>query len=152
VRGYGVPGLIGQRVIGVDSPHEMTADDQVWNSLEVAKLAASLLTPLLLLALGIWVHRISKRFEATQWANQKVIEKRLSVYDELAPLLNKLLCLYTYVGDWKELTPPEIVQTKRDVDRIFYINEFLLTDVVERYHEFIALCFDMHGTYGRACP
>jgi hypothetical protein len=104
---------------------------------------------LLLLALGIWVHRVSKRFEAAQWKNQKVIEKRLGVYAELAPLLNLLLCFYTYVGDWKELTPPAVVQTKRDLDRTFHVNQYVLSSqVAARYHEFIALCFDMNRAHG----
>src|SRR3954468_11754522 len=105
----------------------MTSTASLWNSLEVVKLAASLLTPTLLLILGIWVNRIAKRFEATQWANQKVVAKPLAIDDELAPLLNKLLCFYTYVGDWKELTPPDIIQTKRTVDKVFYINQYILS-------------------------
>jgi hypothetical protein len=126
-----------------------TNSPELWNSLEAAKLLASLLTPVLLLVLGIWVHRVSKRFDAAQWKNQKVVEKRLDVYAQLAPLLNRLLCFYTYVGDWKELTPPTIVQTKRDIDRIFYVNQYVLsTEVASRYHEFIALCFDMKRGHG----
>jgi hypothetical protein len=35
--------------------------------------------------LGIYIHRVTKRFEHLQWRSQKLVEKRLAVYDDLAP-------------------------------------------------------------------
>lgn len=80
-----------------------------WNWLEIAKLLASLLIPITLAVFGVYVHRITKRFEHLQWRSQKLIEKRLSIYDELAPLFNDLLCYFTYVGGWRDLNPPDVV-------------------------------------------
>ena len=87
----------------------MLANPSPWTSLEVAKLVAGLITPAVLAGFGIYIHRVTKRFEHLQWRSQKLIESRLKVYDDLAPQLNDLLCYFTYVGCWKELGPPAVV-------------------------------------------
>lgn len=80
-----------------------------WNSLEITKLLAGLVTPAVLAFIGIYIHRITKRFEHLQWRSQKLIETRLKIYEELAPQLNDLLCYFTYVGCWKDLDPPAVL-------------------------------------------
>jgi hypothetical protein len=92
-----------------------------WNSLEIAKLAVSVLTPLIVLCIGIWVNRLIQRMQSLKWANQKIIEKRIAVYDELVPLLNDIYCYYEFVGNWKELTPIQILELKRKLDKKVYI-------------------------------
>lgn len=77
-----------------------------WNSLEVTKLIVEVvkgvLTPLTLAVLGWWIMHLVSR---AQSANEKVIEKRLVVFDGMAPLLNDLFCYFFFVGHWKSLTP-----------------------------------------------
>ena len=92
-----------------------------WNWLEVAKLCVTGLTPLALAFVGVYIHRVSKRFEHQQWRNQKLIEKRIAIYDDIAADLNSILCYFTYVGDWKDVTPPEMVSAKRVVDRKIHL-------------------------------
>jgi hypothetical protein len=69
----------------------MNQAQSTWNSLEITKLVIGALTPIFLLLLGVWVNRIAKRVETAQWANQKLIEKRIAIYDELAPLINTVI-------------------------------------------------------------
>lgn len=52
-----------------------------------------------------------------QWSRQKVIERRIKAYDELAQPLNQLFCFFCYVGSWKELDPPALVKLKRQLDQ-----------------------------------
>lgn len=99
----------------------MSADASPWNSLEIAKLLAGLLTPTAIAVLGIYIHRVTKRFEYLQWRNQKLIERRLAIYDDLAPQLNDLRCYFTYVGSWKELDPPAVVALKRTIDKKIHL-------------------------------
>ncbi len=121
-----------------------------WNNLELAKLIVGVLTPLSVVGLGFWVNRRLKKIEYLQWANQKVIEKRLKVYEEIAPLLNDILCYFTYIGCWKELTPPDVVQIKRKLDRIAYVNAPLLPpEFIGKYNEFMNLCFSTYSEWGR---
>ena len=127
-----------------------SAPAPIWNSLEVAKLGVSFLTPLSVAVLGIWFTRIARRFEELQWANRKVIEKRFEVYDDLAAGLNDLLCFFTFVGNWKEVEPPIIVGLKRSLDRKFHLSAPLFSDAFgDHYHEYINACFSTYSGWGQ---
>ena len=93
-----------------------------WTWLEVAKLSAAALTPLLLFVLGVMVNRASRRVEDARWADRKVVEKRLDVYDELAPPLNDIYCFFAEVGHYREISPPDLIARKRAADRIFHVS------------------------------
>lgn len=123
----------------------------LWNSLEVVKLVVGGLTPLTVVAVGFWISRALKRIEHLQWANQKAIERRLKVFDELAPLLNDLLCYMTYIGSWQEQTPDQIVSLKRKMDKIAYVNATLFPPAfLDEYNAFIGDCFSTYTGWGNA--
>jgi hypothetical protein len=121
-----------------------------WTSLEIAKLIVSGLTPLAVVVAGFWINRQLKRFEHLQWTRQKGVEKRLRVYEEIVPHLNDLLCYFTFVGCWKELTPPEVVGLKRQLDRVMHVNAPLFPDVVmQNYNAFMRLCYETYTGWGK---
>lgn len=121
-----------------------------WNSLEIAKLVASCATPIAVAGFGIYIHRVTKRFEHSQWRNQKVIEKRLAIYDSLAPDLNTLLCYFTYVGCWKDFEPTKIIEMKRKVDREIYLAQPLFSpDFFNACTDFISTCFETFTGWGQ---
>jgi len=121
-----------------------------WNSLEIAKLIVAALTPLLVAAIGLWINHRLKGIEYLQWTNQKLTEKRITVFEQLAPLLNDLLCYFTFVGCWKDLTPPDMVGRKRDMDRIVHVNAPLFSrEFVNRYNDFINSCYQTYTGWGR---
>jgi hypothetical protein len=153
--------------------------DSPWNSLEVVKLFVGVLSPAALLVFGLWLNRQLKRFELLQWSSQKVrswaelsgqdaktlpfwqarhrlrpmsekvIERRLAVFQELAPLLNDLLCYFTYIGCWKELTPLEVVKLKRRIDKSVYVNAPLFpSSFIVRYNALIHECYSMFTGWG----
>lgn len=120
-----------------------------WNSLEVMKLLVSGLTPVILAFIGLYLNRMLKKFEHRQWRNQKLIEKRLNIYDDLAPLLNDLLCYYTYIGSWKDFTPEQIVEKKRIIDKKLYIAAPLFSkNFFSEIMTFINLCFKPFQGWG----
>ena len=122
----------------------------VWNSLEVVKLASTILTPLAIAGIGIYIHRLAKRFEYQQWRNQKLIEKRLLIYDQLAPALNDNLCYFTYVGSWKERTPLEVVTSKRQIDKDIYLAGPLFSpSFFKACMHFQNLCFETYTGWGQ---
>lgn len=113
-----------------------------WSSLEVAKLVASILTPLSVGALGWFINRRLKKLDFRQWSNQKLVEKRLALYDEVAPLLNKLLCFYTWKGYWKNISPHDVIEAKRSLDKTVNIYKYLLSaKLVKEYEAFKRLLF-----------
>lgn len=119
-----------------------------WNSLEIAKLGVGLLTPLAVVTLGWFVSRRLKRLEHAQWTNQKVIEKRIAFYDEVAPDLNALLCFFCWVGYYRDISPPQAVQIKRRLDKAMYVYRHLFDDeVFDAYQGFIGLLFQTYAAY-----
>lgn len=120
-----------------------------WNSLEVVKLALSFLTPVSVAVFGYFISQRLKQFELLQWSNQKIIEKRLMIYDQMAPKLNRLLCFYTWVGIWKEISPEEVLKIKRDLDQTINIYCHLFDkDVFESYQSFIHTLFKTYQGAG----
>lgn len=121
-----------------------------WNWLEVVKLGAGVLTPAALAVFGIYLNRVTKRFEQRQWRSQKLTEKRLAVYDDLAPQLNDLLCYFTYIGCWRDLDPPAVVGLKRIIDKKVYLAGPLFSpEFFSACMEFQNLCFETYTGWGR---
>ena len=121
-----------------------------WNSLEIAKLIAGLLVPITLAAFGVYVHRVTKRFEHLQWRSQKLVEKRLAVYDDLAPQLNELLCYFTFIGPWRDLNPADVVALKRTVDKKIHLAAPMFSkEFYAACLQFQELCFETYTDWGR---
>jgi hypothetical protein len=121
-----------------------------WNWLEVAKLVSGGLTSIVLAGIGIYIHRITKQFEHAQWRSQKLIEKRIAVYDELMPEINDVLCYFTYVGCWRDLDPPTVVSLKRIIDKKMHLAFPLFS---REFHDtclkFQSLCFETYNGWGQ---
>jgi hypothetical protein len=118
-----------------------------WTSLEIAKLAIAVLTPLAVLGLGLLIARSTRRVEAVQYANQTVVARRVEVFGRVAPKLNRMLCFVAFVGRWKEITPAQVLILKRDVDELMYTNRLLFSNALfMAYQEFIARLFAMYAT------
>jgi len=121
-----------------------------WNWLEIAKLLAGLITPAALAIFGVYIHRVTKRFEQLQWRSQKLVEKRLAVYDDLAPVFNDVLCYFTYVGCWKELDPPDVVRLKRILDKKIHLAAPLFSEsFCSACLEFQEICFETYTGWSR---
>ena len=114
-----------------------------WSSLELAKLVVGILTPVSVAVLAWFLNARLKRLDLIQWTNQKLIEKRLAVYDLVAPQLNQLLCFFTWVGYWKDISPPQAIQAKRDLDKAFNIYRHLFDESVYiSYQAYIHMLFE----------
>lgn len=120
-----------------------------WPTLEIAKLIVGVLTPLSVALLGWLFSRQLKRLDLSNWSNQKLIEKRLGLYDEIAPRLNKLLCFFTWVGYWKTVSPLDAIQAKRDLDRTLNIYRHVFdAEVYDCYQRYIHTLFDTYNGPG----
>ncbi|MFZ1397470.1 MAG: hypothetical protein WAS33_11255, partial [Candidatus Promineifilaceae bacterium] len=120
-----------------------------WNWLEVAKLVAGLFTPMALAIFGIYIHRVTKRFELIQWRSQKLIEKRIAIYDDLAPLLNDVLCYFNYVGHWKDVDPHAMIALKRTLDKKIHLAAPMFSKAFfSACIDFQNLCYETHTGWG----
>jgi hypothetical protein len=114
------------------------------NALDVAQLVVSALTPLMLFVLGLMVTRATRRFEQAEWANRKVVERKLTLYEDMSPLINDLYCFFNLVGHFQEVTPPDAVSRKRTLDRLFYTHAPLFgQEFKDRYQSFMNACFQV---------
>lgn len=109
--------------------------------IEYAKLLASLITPMVILVLGIWVKRIAIEYERRISLNDRIIEKRVNIYEMIGKDLKYVFLIQ--VGQWKELTPMEVIKKKRNVDKIMYINRPYWSDsAFDSYTAFMAAGFE----------
>lgn len=117
-----------------------------WSSLQIATLAVGALTPITVAGLGVLFARTSRRIEQVQWANQTVVTRRLEIFGQLAPGLNKLLCFATFVGGWKEIQPAQAIAIKRQLDETMYANRVLFSDeLFDAYRQFMTTLFAMYA-------
>jgi len=121
---------------------EIQANDQIWRSLEIATMVLAVLSPVVIVILAIRFKRILKKLNQKQWTNQKIVEKRMEFYDRFIPKLNDIYCFFCYVGNWNELSPPQILRSKKELDKDLNIYASLFSDdLSNRYLEFMRLCF-----------
>lgn len=124
-------------------------EQATWNSLEIAKLVVAFLTPLFVAIIGFWLNRRLKSLEQAQWSRQKIIERRIQAYDELATPLNQLYCFFCYVGRWKALDPPSLIELKRHLDQMAHVSAPLFDrSFLQSYNALINLCFATFGRWG----
>ena len=98
--------------------------------------------PIVLAIIGLGLHRATSRLEHRQWTSQKVIERRLQLFDQMAPLLNRLYCYMTWTGRWKDESPRDMVEVKRRLDELVYTSRYLVSpQVFSAYRAFIGTCF-----------
>lgn len=115
--------------------------------IEQSKLIVSIVAPLVTLLGGAFLvnwllHRAGKRYESSIWINQKLIEKRIAVFDLIARPINKLYCFYTRRGGWKTSSPAEVIQIKRDADETMWAYFPLFTEATfEAYQSLLGAMF-----------
>src|SRR5215210_5268198 len=98
-----------------------------WTSLEIVKLGVGALIPIMVAVIGYMLNGALKRVEQAQWAGRRLIELRLDLFDKMAGPLNDLLAFFRLVGDFQKITPPDAIDRKRELDKLFYTNEYLMT-------------------------
>jgi len=112
-------------------------------------LTANLLGPIVTAIFGFWILRISKKIEHSQWRNQKLIEKRIAVWDDVAPRINDIFCYCTRVGAWKNLSPHDVITWKREVDKKVHTYRPYFSQVFfTRFMELMTTCFATYQGHG----
>ena len=122
-----------------------------WNSLELVKVIVSVITPIVGGIIAWKLAQLGKNVEKKQWTDRKIVEKRLEFYDKIVPKLNDLYCYFYRVGNWKEITPLNIVLHKRELDREFNIYAHIFKEedsLLKKYNKFIKNCFKTHTGWG----
>jgi hypothetical protein len=125
-------------------------DQNQWNSLVIVQLVVSVLTPVAVAAVGFFISRSVRTLEERQWFNQKLIEKRIELLDDVLPELNDLFCYFVWVGPWKALSPPDVLERKRALDRTFFsYKPFFPAATMDAYDAFVHSLFKMYAGVGK---
>jgi len=120
-----------------------------WNSVQIVTVIVAAATPVTVAILGVIFARASRKIEQVQWANQTVVTRRLEIFADIAPDLNKLLCFATFVGGWKELEPAAVIAIKRRLDETMYANRVLFSQpLFDAYRHFMTTLFATWTTVG----
>ncbi|KAA1418248.1 hypothetical protein FE697_020675 [Mumia zhuanghuii] len=84
-----------------------------------------------------------------QSRNDELKRVQLEYYSALAPRLNTLVCYVTFMGDWRDISPPEVIALKRQLDREFFVAAPLFSPRVrQRYDAFLDDCYRTFGEWG----
>jgi len=117
--------------------------------LEIVKIVASVSTPIIVLVLGVWAKNIAVDYEKRASLNDRVIEKRVELYEKVDDDLNDIFVFLIQVGNWKDLTPQMVVEKKRRVDKIMYTSRPYWSDVAfNAYMEFMSSAFETYTGIG----
>lgn len=115
---------------------------QIWDSLKIAITAIAILAPFVIVFLLVRIKRIKKSMADQHQENHKLLEKRVEIYEHMGPRLNDLLCFYSYTGNWQELSPENILGTKRELDKYISSHGALFSDeLIASYNAFMQVCF-----------
>lgn len=107
------------------------------------ELIANVSTPVAIFVLGFFAMHYAHRLEQRRIFVQVESEWRLEVFRKLIENLNDLYCYYTYQGNWRMMTPYDATNSKRNVDRLVWMNKFLWSkDFLESYRDFSASAFE----------
>ncbi len=116
---------------------------------DILNLLLTALIPIAVLVIGKTINERLKKLEYSQWANQRLVEKKLTLYDEIMPRLNNLYCFYMFVGNWKEISPADVISAKRFLDKKVHIYYGILGDQFSRaYDEFMSVAFETYANAG----
>ena len=115
-------------------------DDLTW--VDRAQGIGAVLTPVLVAGLAFWLDRRQSR-------SGELLTARLDYYRSLAPELNLLMCYMTFVGDWKRLSPPDVIKLKRSLDGTFFCAAPLFgRDVLDSYNALMGRSFSTFNEWG----
>lgn len=99
-------------------------------------------TPLIVLIIGIVLATRQSR-------NEELLKARIEDFRRLIPDLNTLMCYMTFIGIWRDQSPPEIIDLKRRLDQHFYCAAPLFSSAVsDAYSTFLDACFATFGNWG----
>lgn len=112
-----------------------------WTDIVVA--LSSALTPLVVAVLAYVLTRNQSRSE-------ELLRARIDYYRVLVPDLNRLMCYMTFIGGWRDQSPPDILTLKRRLDENFNCAAPLFSPMVSKtYQELMDDTFDAFSGWGQ---
>lgn len=117
---------------------------------EIKDILQIFILPIALVVLGFVAKAIATNHEKRLSLNDKIIEKRVGVYESIGRDLNDIFSYVVRVGDWKSFTPLEILDKKRKVDKEMYVNRPYWSDeAFSAYTSLTTYIFEVYSGSGQ---
>lgn len=124
------------------SSPEIALTVKEWNPLIIALICLAILLPAILGFLVVRYKRIIQELKRAHEKNQLLIQKRLEVFERIGPKLHDLLSFFCYRGSWKEFTPMDVLEMKKELDKeIGPMTPLFSNHLFEKLNSFFLLCF-----------
>lgn len=114
--------------------------DNIWNSFEIIKVIVSIITPVVITFIGFRMNSIFHKLEKSQWVNKTIIEWKIKVYEQITPEVNDIYCFFMYVGNWSNISPLEVIEKKRNLDKIISLSYPLFSNQVKTSYDSLIDC------------
>lgn len=117
--------------------------------METIEFIAKFATPLVLGVAGYYINRNLANYRSQLALNVKLIEKRIALYDEIACELNDIHQFMTRVGSWKDMSPKDVIEKKRIVDKLVHKNRpYWSLEFIDSYSDLMSECFQTNTGSG----
>jgi hypothetical protein len=118
--------------------------------LEKLKALSSFLLPLALVFISFQINSNLKDKEYELKTGQQIIKAKQEIYAEIGKHLNVIFVYIADVGDFRKYTPLDIINRKREVDRLFNIYlPFWSYSTRKKYNNFMHAAFLMGNKKGK---
>lgn len=110
---------------------------------DVIQSLAALLVPVVVVYAG-WM------IAGRQRKSEELLKARVSYYRATIADLNTLMCYMTFIGGWRDISPPEVIALKRRLDQAMNCAGPLFSPaVLTAYEALLKLCFKTFGDWGK---
>lgn len=118
----------------------MSMTDPTWT--EILQAIGAISVPFVVAIVGFVLARSQNR-------NTELLKVRLDYYRLLAPGLNRLMCYMTFIGTWRDDSPPQIIEQKRQLDHTFFCAAPLFSPgVLKSYTALMTETFSTFNDWG----
>jgi hypothetical protein len=119
------------------------------STLDIVSVVISAFIPIAIFAAGALLAAQARRHEDVQWVRRKKYDTRLERWQEISPKLNDLLCFFMLYGHFREVTPPDAIKLKRQLDRAVFANKHIFGQgFLDDYRTLMDACFQTYVHLG----
>lgn len=113
------------------------------------KIGISALTPIVLAFLTFFITQILDERQPYLRRGEQILSEKQKIYPNIGDYLNVIYVYVADVGDFRRFTPRQIVETKRQVDRLFHMySPYWSRRTKDAYSRFMNAAFTMHVAIG----
>lgn len=113
------------------------------------KILVSALTPVAIAVLGYFISSSLYVKESSLRKSEQILSEKQKTYSKIGEDLNIIYVYAADVGDFRDYTPDQIIDRKRDADRTFFMySPYWSRETKQKYSVFMDATFEMYTGAG----